>query len=306
VRRIVWLLLVLMLGAGAAAAQDSETPRRAVEGEACPVALPDWASAPEQWAWAQICAGEIADMSLSTGADDGAGCDAVKEDQPWPDSRVLSPRFIRLITAREPYISASVSAAVNLRCARFDEQVYLVDEFVPKTLDISYSRAAMGFNTMGAKFGRDLSITFSNLYYQPIVAWEMAVAGNLNLTDSIFGQTYLLYSSVGGYLDASNSTFDGEFNAGDLEVSDHLFLSESVFADVDLPSASVEGNIVANGTQFEGHLRASSLVVGGNVTLKDKTSFSSVNLSDASVDGSFYVDGATFSGLLDARMLRNL
>ncbi|MCA3437751.1 MAG: hypothetical protein INF48_10595 [Rhodobacter sp.] len=106
-RRIVWLLLVLMLGAGAAAAQDNATPRRAVEGEACPVKLPDWASDPEKFAWEQICAGNIADMQYSTGVDDEAGCDALKDDQPWPDSRVLSSRFIRLIAAREPFVSVS-------------------------------------------------------------------------------------------------------------------------------------------------------------------------------------------------------
>ena len=186
-RRIVWLLLVLMLGAGAAAAQDSATPRRAVEGEACPVALPDWASAPEKYAWAEICAGKVALMQYSTGFDDEAGCDAVKDDQPWPDSRLLSSRFIRLIAAREPYISAPVRPAVRIRCARFDEQVRLGDEEVPQSLWLDDSRLPMGISLYGSRFGRDLSLRGSTLGEAGLDAHTMSVAGGLYLRNGVFG-----------------------------------------------------------------------------------------------------------------------
>ena len=178
-RRIVWLLLVLMLGVGAAAAQDSATPRRAVEGEDCSVKLPDWASAPEQYAWAQICAGNVADMQYSTGVDDEAGCDALKEDQPWPDSRLLSPRFIKLIAARVPYMSAPAQPAVRVRCARFDEQVILDEEEVPQSLWLHGSRLPRGISLYGSRFGRDLSLSGSTLGEAGLDANTMRVAGDL-------------------------------------------------------------------------------------------------------------------------------
>jgi len=187
VRRIVWLLLVLMLGAGAAAAQDSATPRRAVAGEDCPVKLPDWASDPEKFAWEEICAGNVADMQYSTGVDDEAGCDALKEDQPWPDSRLLSPRFIKLIAAREPFVSAPARPAVRVRCARFDEQVRLDEEEVPQSLWLHGSRLPRGISLYGSRFGRDLSFDGSTLGEAGLDANTMSVAGVLNLPNGVFG-----------------------------------------------------------------------------------------------------------------------
>ncbi len=305
VRRIVWLLLVLMLGAGAAAAQDNATPRRAVEGEACPVALPDWASAPEEYAWEQICAGYEADMQYSTGADDGAGCDAVKDDQLWPDSRLLSSRFIRLIAAREPYISAPVRPAVRVRCARFDEQVRLNEEEVPQSLWLDDSRLPKGISLNGSRFGRNLSLEGSTLGEAGLVAHTMSVAGDLYLQNGVFGGAQLLGASVGGSLDAVGSRFTGLFNADGLTVGGSVFLrDEAEFAGVDLLGASVGGDLSAIGSRFTGPFIADRLKVGGSVFLRDEAEFAEVRLLGASVGGNLEADGSRFTGLFDADGLK--
>jgi len=300
VRRIVWLLLVLMLGAGAAAAQDSAKPRRAVAGEACPVALPDWASAPEKFAWEQICAGNVADMQYSTGVDDEAGCDALKEDQPWPDSRVLSSRFIRLIAARDPYISAPARPAVRVRCARFQEQVRLNEEEVPQSLWLDGSRLPKGISLYGSRFGRDLSLDGSTLGEAGLDAHTMSVAGSLYLRNGVFGGAQLIGASVGGNLEAGGSRFTGPFHADRLTVGGNVHLRDKAeFAGVDLLGASVGGDLAAIGSRFTGLFIADDLTVGGDVFLRDEAEFAEVRLLGASVGGVVQMQGSTFAGPVD-------
>ncbi|MCA3445392.1 MAG: hypothetical protein INF93_01530 [Rhodobacter sp.] len=303
-RRIVWLLLVLMLGAGAAAAQDSATPRRAVAGEACPVKLPDWASAPERYAWAQICAGNVADMQYSTGVDDEAGCDALKEDQPWPDSRLLSPRFIKLIAAREPFVSAPARPAVRVRCARFDEQVRLDEEVVPQSLWLDDSRLPKGVSLNGSRFGRDLSLDGATLGEAGLDAHTMSVAGDLYLQNGVFGGAQLIGASVGGGLAASGSRFTALFQASGLTVGGGVYLrDEAEFAGVVLRGASVGGNLEAAGSRFTGLFNADRLTVGGSVFLRDQAEFAGVSLLAASVGGDLDASGSRFTGLFNADRL---
>ncbi|MCA3488819.1 MAG: hypothetical protein IOD05_17120 [Rhodobacter sp.] len=302
-RRIVWLLLVLMLGAGAAAAQDGAKSRRAVVGEPCPVALPDWASDPEKFAWEQICAGNVADMQYSTGADDGAGCDAVKEDQPWPDSRVLSPRFIKLISAREPFVSVSARTLVALKCARFDEAINLAGEVVPVGLAINSSRIYGDMFLAETRFEAGLSFYDSILFEGIFNAVGANVLGGLQLVNSSFTGAYFLYSTVDGNFDTTDSSFSNSFNAYDMRVTRNVFMGNS-FKDVDLSSVVVGGNLIANGSRFAGSFMAEGLSVGEYLKMVDGASFAEVDLSDASVGGSFDLDGATVSGSLDAQRLK--
>jgi hypothetical protein len=217
-RRAVLGLLVLLAGAGTAGAQEGAEVSRALRGGACPVALPAWATAPELHAWGRICAGDVADMRVSTGADDGAGCEAAEAARAWPDSRLLSPRFVQLISARAPWLSAPAQPAIRIRCARIDGPLRLEDETLPQALRIEQSRLPAGAVLTGMQIGRDLSFEGSALGGPGLVAGGLSVAGTLVLRDGVFASVGLEAASVGAGLDASGARVGGRFDADGLMV----------------------------------------------------------------------------------------
>ena len=80
-----YLLLLLFIISNPALAQNP--PERVLDlFDDCPIALPDWATDAETFAWDQMCRGWIVEMNMSTGTDDQAGCTA-NSDEVWPESR---------------------------------------------------------------------------------------------------------------------------------------------------------------------------------------------------------------------------
>lgn len=143
----------------------------------------DW-TPQEQWAWAHILRGDVANMSLFAGPrgsfatfaewyagkDDGAGHEANAVDDkgalvPWPESRVLRAIFLQLILFQEPYASAPARPQARFSEARIDE-----------LLDWSAER-----------YGGELWL-FACRFAAPVNWFGLKVAGLLTLQGARFGQ----------------------------------------------------------------------------------------------------------------------
>ncbi len=304
--RLLIFVLLTAVSAGISVAQEEIAPHqtRAVEGDACPVALPAWASAPETYAWGEICAGRVANMQFATGADDGAGCEALEEEAKWPGTRRLSNRFLRLVTARAPYTEVTVRPAVRIRCAVFSEQIDLSDESVPLTLRINSSRVPRGLHVADSRFGGDLDLDGSALGLGAITAWGLRVEDDLFLRNGQFAGVSLLGARVGGDLSAIGSSFAKHSNADRLAVGGNLFMRGGAdFAAVDLLGARVGGDLSTNGSRFAGHFNADRLAVDGGLFMRGGAEFVDVDLVGARVGGTMTTIGSRFSGLLNADRL---
>ena len=307
------LLAGLVLSPLAAPAQ--ETPPRATDARDCPVppeAEPGWWSAPERYAWRQVCAGEVADMRFATtadgtrGEDDGAGCRAFTPDEEdptqlaepdaWPATRDLSPRFLRQIAARAPFAEAPAMPAVRIRCARVTGPLSFRDEDVPQTLWLDNSRLAAGLGLGDARFGNDLSLSGSHLP-DPLYATGLSVSGEWFLQDAFAQRIQALGAKIGGQVSADGSTFTGPFIADGMEVGDSLFLTNMPsVAEVGLLGAKIDGNVEAIGSTLTGPFIADGMEVGGSLFLQDMPSVAEVRLFGAKIGQSVEADGATILG----------
>ncbi len=304
--RLLIFVLLTAVSAGISVAQEEIAPRqtRAVEGDACPVALPAWASAPETYAWGEICAGRVANMQFATGADDGAGCEALEEEARWPGTRRLSNRFLILVTARAPYTAVTARPVVRIRCAVFSEQIDLSDESVPLTLRINSSRIPQGLLVTDSRFGGDFSLSGSTLGKGNLSANGLTVADDVSWRNGQFAGVSLLGARVGGDLSTNGSRFAGLFNADRLAVDGGLFMRGGAeFVDVDLVGARVGGTMTTIGSRFSGLLNADRLIVGGSLLLRGKAEFAAVDLVSARVGSNLETDGSRFAGHFDANRI---
>jgi len=297
--RIV-LCFILFACLPAWALAQAPTPRALDADDPCPVALPDWATPSETYAWDRICAGRIADMSFATGAYDGAGCDARDQDRNWPDERRLSARFVKLIATRAPYFDAPARPAVRIRCARVPDRIVLSDETVPQTLWLDDSRLPQGLALVDTRFGGDLSLDGSALAQGSLTADGLSVRGDLFLRNGQFAAVNLIGARVDGDLSTIGSRFTGLFTADGLTVTGDLYLRGGAeFAEVRLLSARVGGDLDAIGSRFTGPFTADRLTVAGGLYLRGGAEFAEVRLLSARVGGHFQMQNSTFREAVD-------
>lgn len=267
-RAVLAVALAGLIAAGAAMAQSSSTAtvRRAVDGEACPVPPPAWASPQERWAWGEICSGRVASMTHATGADDGKGCDAKNEAETWPPSRLVSARFVKLIATREPYVSAPSRPAVRLRCAIIADRIDLADEIIPQTLWLDESRMPEGVDVFGARFLRDFTMDFSNLGSGDFDAERARFEGRLSIAKGRLGRADFYFARFIGELRATGSEFGGKLSIESAVTDSDVTLSEvKVAGDLDLLAASVGGDLLLRGAEITGKLEGSEARVKGGV-----------------------------------------
>ena len=323
--RAIPILLAALWLAPSAAAQTLPAVQRAVEGEACPIAPydpdapegtlqePEWWSAPERYAWREICAGNVADMQFSTGADDGAGCRAFTPDpedpaqllepDAWPESRELRPRFLRQIAARQPFTDAPVRPVVHIACAQMTDRLDLSDETVPQALYIQNSRLP-GASIANARFGRDLRFEGSHVDGD-LTAWTARMEGALYMRNGRFGAISLLGADVAGNVETDGSTLTGPFNADGLRVGGYVFMRDMpAAAGIDLLGAEVAGNVETDGSTLTGLFQADRLRVGGSLLMREMPGAAGIDLLNAEVAGDVSTIRSTLTGLFRADRLR--
>ena len=311
-------LLLACLALAPLAATAQETLPRATDASDCPVppeAEPEWWSAPERYAWRQVCAGEIADMRFATeadgtrGADDGAGCRAFTPDpddptqllepDAWPATRDLSPRFLRQIAARAPFTEAPAMRAVRIYCADVTGPLSFRDEDVPQTLWLLNSRLDAGLDLRDARVGGDLAFNGS-LLPDLLDATGTQIVGDWFLQDVHARRIRALVAKIGGDVSATGATFTGLFTADRMEVGGSLFLQDMPsVAEVDLPGAKIGGVVSAERSTFTGPFDADRMEVGGDLFLRDMGGAQDMLLAGIRVRQDLQLHGSTITGAVN-------
>ncbi|MEE9588997.1 MAG: hypothetical protein V3V97_13375, partial [Hyphomicrobiaceae bacterium] len=158
-------------------------------------------TAQERWAWDnRLCLGKMAKMS-EYGVADGRGCDA-KEADTWPQTHRLSEKFLRTILFHEPFKSVPPRPRVHILCALFDEEIDIGNFDLENEVWLDQSRFKKKVN-------------LGDLRAHRLVSFEGSV-----FDDKISLQA----GKIDGSLNTKGATFEGRFDADDLEVKGNLFL----------------------------------------------------------------------------------
>ena len=264
----------------------------------------DW-SPQEKWIWNKICSGEIADFNASEEFK-GYG-DILEPSKPgdWPNTRILTQKFLETILLHEPYRDAISRKGVRIAGAWFKDEIDLSDATLTRNLCLEKSRIDADVNLHFFKTTHSLFLRGS-IFNGNLNMESMQVDGELHMSnDAEFKGVVLRSAEIGGGLDMSGSTFEGTLNMNGMHVSAGLFMrGEAKFKDVDLRSAEIGGGLEMDGSTFEGTLNMNPMHVSGYLFMSGEAKFKDVVLRGAEIGGQLAMDGSTFEGTLDMNVMR--
>jgi hypothetical protein len=141
--RLLSLLVVLLVYmtepiASLTAQEESRQGKPALPGEPCQTAPHATWTTQEQWVWAQICLGQVADFSTR---DAGGVLDPKKPDA-WQkrENRVLRPVFLETLLLHQPWRDAVPRHGVRIVGAWFREPLDLSNAELTCALQLVWSR----------------------------------------------------------------------------------------------------------------------------------------------------------------------
>ena len=106
-------------------------------------------------------------QGLNQGGDDRKDSEARDDGRVWPDSRLLSPRFITQITARAPFTKAPADPAVRIYCAKLNSKVWLDHEGIPQSPGLTHGRLPQG-RSISRKYLENVSEAVCRWTDQPL------------------------------------------------------------------------------------------------------------------------------------------
>jgi hypothetical protein len=241
--------------------------------------MPQRKWSPEDWAWAQIRAGKLADFHKHLGE-----CDP-KDWSGWGDDRRLSTAFLRKIFYDKPFADHMPPEGARIVGAWFPEGVALPDGHLHRQLRLDRSR-----------------------FEKPIDLSNLTVDGALSFEESFVAATLgasaidLGFAKIDGQVSLKGATVEGELMMNRLEVGRHLWMRSTKqqparFKAVSLRAAKIAGNFDLAFATVEGALMMDELEVGQDLWMRG-SQFADVNLTAAKIDGVVSLDGATVEGEL--------
>lgn len=235
--------------------------------------LPNWWTDSEIYAWQQICAGKVADMSFAPqGVDDGLSCQAQKEGEEWGTNRLLSSRFLMQVSSTTPWTDIPAKRSIVIRCARIADELNLEDARIAPSLWLENTRFDRDVDLSSARVSGNFSL-FDSVVSGALLLRSTRIDDNLFLQRGIFGQMLaegmtvggslamgtgfypmgadISRAKIGGSVNVEGSDFEGEFDGTGIEVSQSVFLRGGArFAEVDLTRAKIRGNLQIQGSTF--------------------------------------------------------
>lgn len=270
----------------------------------------------EHWAWGKIIRGETADMRLSTGSDDGAGEDANEEIdgadgkktlKPWPQTRVLSARFVDTILFHEPWASAKVKPWVDVKNAWVKGQLNWVNSIIKDLLGLDHCRIDEKLLWEGARFGESISLEGSRLEHG-LSGDKLQVEGSLYCRGGFRaeGELRLLGARIGSNLEFSGATLRKGIAAHGLQVGGNFFCDDGFTAEgsVAVIGAHISGLAGFDDATLAEGLDADRLHVDGDLSCSSLKADGDISLVGARVGGVAKFDGATLGQGLDADRLK--
>lgn len=255
----------------------------------------------EKWVWKELCAGREADFNTK---EDKVLSPNVQND--WPETRVVSPKFLNLIVLREPYVSALTHRGVRINGAWFKEPVDLSDAVLGKPLGLKNCRFDADVDLSRAQSSHWISLGGSGFYGLAIMP-RLQVAGSLRLNRGAFFRKDVVLSGaiIGDVLSLDNVRVSGLLDMNSMRVETNVFMDkDSEFQDVALNDAKIGTDLVMTGSSFEGLLSMKGLLNRGSVWMSDGSSFAGIDLAGAKINGRLLINNASFTDRLNMEGLQ--
>jgi hypothetical protein len=303
------------------------SPVRAEDAAAClAAAKPGW-SAPEAWAWSQICAGKPADFA--------AGLPST------PFANDISARFMNALLFDADLRGQVPHSGVHIAGAHFADALALANaspgfelalersDFLgnvdfhgltdPEEVSFAGSRFASLLDLDGAKFGANLKFNDgAEAAYISMV--RATIGGSANLDTIAVGRGFnlerlnvahnltmrgahlpgisLLGAVIAGDLTMRDCIVTGWAWLENVQVGSDIFLEKSKLEKLDLPGASVAGNLLMTGITLTGPLNMKSIKIGGDLSMDGKSQFQAIAMADADIGSNMRLEGAHVAGPL--------
>ena len=239
---------------------------------------------PEQFIWAQTCAGEIADFNreLKTYADPRI------PDQISSDDRRASSKFLETILFRKPFREAVTRNGVRIRGAYFGEEIDMSQGHVSWPLELAHSRFEQDLDMSGLQADRQVSLRESYFAYQVDLRGAV-IGGKLDMTGVKVEDTLDLVSAVIG-----NDVWMRPANYWD--ESRGLVNIPATTGGIKLKGSKIAGELDMTGAIVERLLDMDSAVVGGGL-LMSNARVTEADLRFATIGLNLVLTGAAFRTL---------
>ncbi len=290
--------LVLALVAAPAVRAD-QTGIMTLPGDSCSTPLQGSWSEGERWAWDKICTGHIANMvEFAGGSEDAAS------DDPWPEGRDLSLRFLEAILLTEPYRSAVPIGGVRIQGAHFSELVDLSNASLVRELWLDKSRFDKGADYLALRSTGLLSMDESR-FDGPIDMERSQIDGSIFMRDASIRQGLkIIATRVGSTVDLKRSTIANGLDFERLSTGGGVFLSEiEESGDLNMLGAHIGDTLEFSGAHIGGDAKLQRMTLGSDMFAKlskDKqTRFDGeLDMLGSNFGGGVELTGMTIAGQL--------
>ncbi len=294
-RPVCRILLLALLGIPVP--QFVEAPARAQESGAssCSVAAdPAW-SAQEQWAWSQICAGRVADLSHRFGQSDDPAAAAS-----WPPERQLGVDFLRTVLLRDPWRSAVPADGLRIVGARFGEAIDLVNAGIGREVALERSYFAGDVRLRGSTVPHGLSFAGSR-FGGLLDLGKAVVEGEADLQGVAANDLNLAGARIGTNLNLNGLAIAASFNLEALQVGRNLTLRKKPQIPGGwLLAADIGGDFFIEGAAIAGPLMLEDLKLGSDLLIYGSR-LGTLNLSGAGLGGALRIRHSLFEGAVAMR-----
>ncbi|MGR3269744.1 hypothetical protein [Thalassococcus profundi] len=218
----------------------------------------------------------------------------------WPTSRHISPKFIELITTKEPYLKVPKRNKVSISCAIIDGHLDLTYAHVPNSLILNDSVFLKGASFAAARFDSNLSLDRSAVLSE-VEFWGSQIGGAIFMRNGIFHEINAIGLNVRGNFEMDDSEFLSLLNLNRTKVGGSIFMRGGAkFKDVDLTSATISSSLDVRGAVFKENFYAFGLSTGGSVFMGKQSKFKEVELKNARIGGNLYMDQTHVESYLNA------
>ena len=186
--------------------------------------IPAYWTEPERWAWEQIAAGELADLSARD--PDNTGLNPHVSDG-WGEHRRLSSKFLENILTQKAFVEATTFRGVRIIGALIDDApINLAQARLQHPVQLKQSRLLTDVECAGLRVDGGLSL--EGCFFA-----EVLDLGGANIRESVF-----LWATI----------FNGGLNLGAARIGHNLVMEGSTF----------EGSVSLNGTSVSGSVTGES------------------------------------------------
>lgn len=289
--------------------------------------LPEGSWTPqERWAWEKIATGEVADFN--EGLEYG-GPLSPQDLEKWPESRVLSARFLETVLFHESCLSILKRQGIRIAGARFKDSIDFWNGTIKCALMLLQSVFDSEVDFGNVKTTNPISMVGS-CFKQALIFNGLQAEKGLHLEGHAIFEKDVDFrgSNIEKYLDTRNATFMGEVNMIGARINAYVDMGETYFhkkvvlmgtrigihlnmasskfkGEVLLNNAKIDGQLVLRNAKFAGPLSLNGLQVKTILAMDEGAEFDgNVNMTAARIGGQLRMTNATFKNSLDMNSLQ--